>query len=435
MKRTSPHRRARAVLVVGASIAGLLALTGCARAGGAVVRADVDRSAVSPADAADGATVVRSVAARLLRPIDAQHQNGNVAYSPVSIAIALGMLRAGVQGDSAKQLDDLLGVDPAKLPGAMNATDRALAALSGKPIATEKRSIDLSVANAIWAQKDITWRKPFLTTLTADYGSGVRTLDFENEPEDARRTINGWVGDQTHDKIPQLIPVGVITRDTRLSLTDALYLKAPWATEFTPAGDGPFTTKHGSSVTSERMSQDETMAYASGDGWQSVRIPYLGGKVAMTLVVPDKGRADAVGDLLTDPLTMKAMLAPTGERTVALTMPLFDLDTRTPLDDVLKSIGVTAPFDPAPTDFAPMTDDPKIGSLAVSDVRHQATVTVDEHGTEAAAATAVTVTDTAAQMPVDPVTLTVDRPFYFAITTTGDTLPLFVGRVTDPTVK
>jgi len=435
MKRTSSHRRVRSLLV-GASVAGLLAVSGCAQAGGgAVVRADVDRAAAKPADATDGATVVRSVAGRLLGPIDAQHQNGNVAYSPVSIAIALGMLRAGVQGDSGTQLDDLFGVDPSKLPGAMNATDRALAVLSGKPVKADKRTIDLSVANAIWAQKDITWRKPFLSTLTTDYGTGVRTLDFSNDPEDARKAINGWVRDETHKKIPELIPEGVITRDTRLSLTNALYLKAPWATEFTSAGDGSFTTAAGSAVTSKRMRQDETMGYARGDGWQSVQIPYLGGKLAMTLVVPDAGKLDAIGRQLADPTTMKTMLAPADQRSVTLTMPLVDLDAKTPLNDVLKSVGVTAPFDPAPSDFAPMTNDPKIGSLDVTDVRHQATVTVDEQGTEAAAATAVTVTDTAAHVPTDPVTLNVDRPFYFAITTTADTLPLFLGRVTDPTQK
>jgi serpin B len=435
MNRTSPNRRARS-LIVGAGVAGLLALGGCAQAdGGSLVRADVARAGVTPANTADGSTVVRSVAGRLLGPIDTQHENENVAYSPVSIAIALGMLRAGVQGDSATQLDDLFGIDVAKLPGAMNATDHALAALSGKPIKADKRTIELSVANAVWAQKDITWRAPFLATLSTDYGSGVRTLDFDHDPEAARKTINGWVGDETHKKIPELIPKGVITRDTRLTLTNALYLKAPWATEFTSAGDGSFTTATGSSVTSKRMRQDEMMTYASGEGWQSVQIPYLGGKLAMTLVVPDKGKLDAVGRQLADPATMKTMLAPTAARSVTLTMPLFDLDAKTPLNDVLKSVGVTAPFAPAPSDFAPMSNDPKIRSLAVTDVRHQATVTVDEQGTEAAAATSVTVTDTAAQMPVDPVTLNVDRPFYFAITTTADTLPLFVGRVTDPTLK
>jgi serpin B len=434
MKRTSPRRRARS-LVVGASVAGLLAVGGCAPAGGGtLVRANVDRGAVTPANAADGATAVRSVAGRLLTPIGAEHRNGNLAYSPVSIAIALGMLRAGVQGESADQLDELFGIDGARLPAAMNATDRSLTALAGKPVTSDKRSIDLSVANAIWAQQDVTWRKPFLATLSTDYGSGVRTLDFVNEPEDARKTINAWVEDETHEKIPELIPAGIITRDTRLTLTNALYLKAPWATEFFGDGDGPFTTAAGATVTAKRMRQDETMAYTRGDGWQSVQIPYLGGKVAMTLVVPDAGDLDAVGRRLADPATMKAMLAPTDRRSVGLTMPLFDLDTKSPLNDVLKSIGVTAPFDPAPTDFDPMSDDPKIGSLAVSDVRHQATVTVDEQGTEAAAATAVTVTDTAAHLPDDPVTLDVDRPFYFAITTVDDTLPLFVGRVTDPTV-
>jgi serpin B len=419
---------------VAASVAGLLLISACAQSGG-LVQADVARAGVTGGGVADGGVVVRSVAGRLLGPIEAEHQNGNLAYSPVSIAIALGMLRAGVQGDSAGQLDDLFGVDGARLPAAMNATDHALTGLSGKPVASDKRSIDLSVANALWAQKDVSWRTPFLTTLSADYGTGVRTLDFAREPEAARKTINGWVEDETHKKIPELIPAGIITRDTRLTLTNALYLKAPWATEFSVDGDGPFTTAGGASVTSKRMRQDETMAYTRGNGWQSVQIPYLGGDLAMTLVVPDVGQLVAVGRRLADPTVMKTMLTPADRRSVTLTMPLFDLDTKTPLTEALESIGVTAPFDPAPTDFDPMSDDPSIGSLAVSDVRHQATVTVDEQGTEAAAASAVTVADTAARASEDPVTLDVDRPFYFAITTTAEVLPLFVGRVTDPTAR
>lgn len=206
MKRAAPPRRVRSV-IAGAGLAGVLAVSGCAQAGGGeLVRADVSRSPVTPADASDGADVVRSVAGRLLGPIDAAHENGNVACSPVSIAIALGMLRAGVQGDSATQLDDLFGIDGAKLPAAMNATDRAISALSGKPVKSDKRAIDVSVANAIWAQKDVTWRKPFLTTLATDYGTGVRTLDFSNDPENARNTINGWVGDETHKKVSQFLP-------------------------------------------------------------------------------------------------------------------------------------------------------------------------------------------------------------------------------------
>ena len=140
-----------------------------------------------------------------------------------------------------------------------------------------------------------------------------------------------------------------------------------------------------------------------------------------------------VGHELADPDAMATMLAPTQRRSVTLTMPRFDIDTKTTLNDALTSVGVTAPFAPPAGDFAPMSDDPNVGELYVRAVLHQATVTVDEQGTEAAAATAVVVDRSSAQLPVDPVTLVVDRPFYFAITTIDTGVPLFVGRIVDPT--
>lgn len=115
-----------------------------------------------------------------------------------------------------------------------------------------------------------------------------------------------------------------------------------------------------------------------------------------------------------------------------LTMPTFDLDTATDLRGVLSSIGVASPFIESTGDFAPMTADEV---RWVDRVVHQATVTVDRYGTEASAATAVMMTRTSARVPVDPITIVVDRPFYFAITTIDDALPLFLGRVTDPTSK
>ena len=118
------------------------------------------------------------------------------------------------------------------------------------------------------------------------------------------------------------------------------------------------------------------------------------------------------------------------ETTVSVFFPEFDLDQRAPVADVLKGLGVTAPFE-TETDFAPMTSDPEAEGLHVDDVLHQATVTVDEFGTEASAATAVTMSATGA--PIDPVTVKADRPFLFVIHDVATGTPMFLGRVADPT--
>jgi serpin B len=401
-----------------------------------VIEAIVDRPTPGPADLAAGNAVVRSVATNLLSPLLAGRPGGNVAFSPLSIALALGMLRAGAQGDSAAELDALFGLERPALPTALNAVDQRLARLDGgqpKAGAGFDSSAHLSLANALWGQRGITWHEPFLSTLAADYGAGMHIVDYTSDPEVCRLLINGWVGERTHGRIPHLLEPGTVTDDHRLVLTNALWFKAAWLHTFLDAPNGPFTTTSGECLDVPRMSASpELLGHQRGDGWQTLRIPYVGGHLAMTLVLPDPGDEESVESYLATPHGLLTLLQPAQERTVRLTMPTFDLDTATDLRAVLSSIGVASPFIELTGDFAPMTADEV---LSVDRVVHQATVTVDRHGTEAAAATAVMARRTSGRMPVDPITIVVDRPFYFAITTIDDALPLFLGRVNDPTSK
>ncbi|HEY8789439.1 MAG TPA: serpin family protein [Actinopolymorphaceae bacterium] len=402
---------------------------------GGIVQTMADRASPRPGELAAGTAVVRSVAAKLLAPLLAAHSGENVAFSPLSIALALGMLRAGAQGDSAAELDALFGLDGSFLPAALNAVDQRLAELDG---GDPKRSdgfdgnAHVSLANALWGQDGITWREPFLDTLAADYGTGVHTVDYRADPEACRQLINAWVKDQTHGKIPELLVRGSITGAHVLALTNALWFKARWMHQFSPSATGPFTTSSGSRVNAPRMVSRELMRYDRGPGWQSVQIPYVGGHLAVTVVLPDPGLQKTVERSLATDTGMLALLQPNEVQTVHLTMPRFDVDTATALLDVLSATGVRSPFVAGTGDFDPMTADAVVW---IDRVAHQATVTVDEQGTEAAAATAVMGVAASVRRPVEPVTVVVDRPFYFAITTTDDLLPLFLGRVTDPTTK
>jgi serpin B len=170
------------------------------------------------------------------------------------------------------------------------------------------------------------------------------------------------------------------------------------------------------------------MGFQEGDGWVAVTLPYAGGDVAMTLLVPDEGQLATVEAAL-DAELLEQVLLGGEEEPVDLRFPRFDLDQRAPLRDALESLGVTAPFEQGTEDFAPMTDDEQ---LFVADVVHQATVTVDEEGTEAAAATAVTF-ETVGGTITEQVVL-VDRPFLFVVHDVESAIPVFLGRVTDPTV-
>ncbi|HEX9258394.1 MAG TPA: serpin family protein, partial [Acidimicrobiales bacterium] len=241
-------------------------------------------------------------------------------------------------------------------------------------------------------------------------------------------TINGWVADQTAQRIPELIAQGVLDGMTRLTLVNAVYLKAAWRQPFYEGAtkDAPFNRADGSIVDVPLMALSERLRYGKGDGWQAVELPYVGGSLAMTIVVPDRG-ALATFEQGFDLATIENVVAALSPRQVDLRLPKFDVEQSLQLNDALVALGMPDAFDPDRADFSPMLGTEK---LYISDVIHQANMTVDEKGTEAAAATAIVMRATSA--PIDPVQLTVDRPFLVLLRDLPTGAILFAGRIADP---
>lgn len=424
-----------AAALVGALLASLVAGWGSESSAGSV-ESSVERVAVGATEADAGGAVVRHVGATLYPVLAAEAADGNLAYSPASVALAVGMARAGAEGESAAQFDRFLGsADPEELHAALNGLETALAGRSGprESGSGQEAEITLETANSLWGQSGATWQDPFLDTLKSHYGVGVHTVDYRDDAEGARRAVNDWIADRTRDEITDLIPPDAFTSRTRLTLVNALYLAAPWLDELDPTDPIDFTTISGATVRAEMMRADEERGYQAGDGWQAVTIPYAGEELAMTLLVPDAGRLAEVESQLTSDLLAR-VLTGSAPRQVVLTMPTFDVESRSALGDALKELGVTAPF-ATTTDFTPMSLDPDVQPLQLADALHMATITVDEKGTVAAAATAMNFEEIGAMIPDEPpVTLTVDRPFLFVIHDVATAAPLFIGRVADPTI-
>jgi serpin B len=419
--------------VAGSVLVGLLA--GCGDEPSSFEASQAKASGLhSPASAEeveDGAPIVRGVATSLYGPIVEAAGDGNVAYSPSSIATALGMARAGAEGESAAQLDAFFGADgDGGLHRALNAADATLRRLSGpeRNADGEDVRVDLTTANALWGQSGTTWKDPFLDELLTSYDAAMWMADYRNDADRARSDINRWIAERTDDRIPELLQGDAVNADTRMVLTNAVRFAAPWDDELDELGGMTFTRPDGSTVEADAIGDTRTMGFQEGDGWVAVTLPYAGGDVAMTLLVPDEGQLATVEAAL-DAELLEQVLLGGEEEPVDLRFPRFDLDQRAPLRDALESLGVTAPFEQGTEDFAPMTDDEQ---LFVADVVHQATVTVDEEGTEAAAATAVTF-ETVGGTITEQVVL-VDRPFLFVVHDVESAIPVFLGRVTDPTV-
>jgi serpin B len=350
---------------------------------------------------------------------------GNLFMSPHSISTALAMTWAGASTNTAAQMADTLhfGLPAVQQHAAFNKLDLELASRAANAQG-DTIPFRLTTANAIFGQEGKTFMVPFLDTLARNYGAGMRVLDFEGDPDGSRVTINDWVEDKTNDRIKDLLPEGSVTDATKLVLTNAIYFSAAWAEPFeaSATADGPFWIGGDSQVVVPFLHGNHEQGYAAGDGWKAAELPYDGGQLSMVVIVPDNLAAfeAALSPQLLDTI-MDAMHA----YALDLKLPKFRFDAPLGLKDVLVALGMTDAFNEA-ADFSGIDG---TRNLLIQDVLHKGFVSIDEKGTEAAAATAVLVGDTAAP---EPATLVVDRPFLFLIRDKPTGAILFVGRVVDP---
>jgi serpin B len=357
-----------------------------------------------------------------------QGGEGNVIYSPYSISLALAMAYAGARGETESQMAQVLHYLPQEqLHPAFNALDLQLAE-HGKAQTKEETPLQLKIANAVWAEQTYPFLQDFLDTIALNYGAGIRLADFINHYEAVRGEINRWVSDQTNGKIKDLIPQGALSSDTRMALVNAIYFKGDWLDPFDKDStqDAPFHLLEGTDVDVPMMSQEMSIPYAKGDGWQAAELAYQGQSAAMDIIVPDEGRFAEIESSL-NAETAATILNDLQPTSLQLTLPKFKFESEFGLADQLASLGMKDAFDPGRADFSGMTER---HDLYVSAVIHKAFVAVDEKGTEAAAATAVIVT--LASAPMFNVTLTVDRPFLFIIRDLPTGQILFMGRVLNP---
>jgi len=355
--------------------------------------------------------------------------NDNLFYSPYSISLALAMTYAGARGETERQMADTLHfiLSQDRLHPAFNGLDLELDRRGEGAKGKDAEGFRLNIVNALWGQDGYEFLAEFLDLLAENYGAGLRLLDFAKAPEESRVTINDWVSDQTEGRIEDLIPKGIIDGLTRLVLTNAIYFNAAWSEPFEAdqSDDGTFYPLDGSQVTVPMMRQTESFPYAEGEGYQAVELPYDGLELSMVILLPRAGGFEAFEGSL-DAERVDAIVKDLARRRVALTMPKFEFESAFSLKGALAAMGMPDAFTGA-ADFSGMTGN---RDLFIAEVIHKAFVSVDEAGTEAAAATAVVMALSA--MPEVPVEVTVDRPFVFLIRDIETGAILFVGRVVDP---
>ncbi len=356
----------------------------------------------------------------------------NLFFSPYSISLSLAMTYAGAGGETESQMAETLWFELAqdRLHPAFNSLDLSLASQSQDG---EEAGFQLNIANSVWGQEEHGFLPDFLDTLALNYGGKVRDVDFRGSPEDARLRINDWVAKETAGRIEDLIPRDVIDRFTRLALANAVYFKAEWQSPFDEraTSPAPFYALDGGEKRVETMRQTGYFGYDRGGGYQAVDLPYEGGAMSLTILLPDKGRFGEFESSL-DAERLAEILEGLESTRVRLAMPRFELEASLGLADTLDTMGMSNAFDDKRAEFQGMdgrsclADDDEC--LYISSVAHKAFVSVDEAGTEAAAATAVIIGITKAE-PEEPINLIIDRPFIYLIRDMETGTVLFLGRV------
>ncbi len=353
--------------------------------------------------------------------------DSNLFCSPYSISLALAMTYAGARAETAAQMAEALrlGLPAHELHLALRTLQ---AALSSRGLnLDEGQRFQLHVANALWGQAGYRFDQAFLDVLAENYDAGMRLLDFAKQPDDSRKVVNEWVEEQTEEKIKDLLPKGSIDALTRLVLTNGIYFNASWLYPFNEGftRDESFFLADGRQVSVPTMHRQARFGYAEGSGYQIVQLLYAGGELSMLVILPAAGTLENLVRSL-DVSRLEAMADSISNRELALYMPRFTYEASFQLKDPLSALGMGQAFT-AQADFSGMTGKK---DLFISDVFHKAFVAVDEEGTEAAAATAVVVGQTA--MPMEALEVRINRPFLYLIRDEVSGTILFLGQVANP---
>jgi len=359
-----------------------------------------------------------------------RQDEGNLFFSPYSISEVLAMTYAGARGDTEKDMAQVLNFNlpQDRLHPAFNATDLQFKERSQGAEQEDGEGFQLSVVNAIWGQQGYHFLEEYLDVLAQHYGAGLRLMDFISETEQSRITINQWVSDQTEDKITDLIPQGAIDYLTRLVLTNAVYFNAAWQYPFDEqvTTDSPFYLIDDGTVTVSMMQKSNSFGYTEGANYQAVELLYEGEETSMVILLPIAGQFDTFEESL-DADLVKEITGNMSKRWVDLKMPKFEYESSFSLKQALSTMGMEVAFIYTQADFSGMNGN---YDLFIQDVLHKAFISVNESGTEAAAASAVVIG--ASAMPPQ---VTIDRPFIFLIRDIPTGSTIFIGRVLNPVAQ
>ncbi|PZO38525.1 MAG: proteinase inhibitor I4 serpin [Pseudanabaena frigida] len=351
--------------------------------------------------------------------------NKNIFISPSSVAIALSMTYNGASGETQQAIAKALELQNIKIDD-VNNFNRTIQKL----LANGDTNVEVTVANSLWARKDVTLAQSFLNKVKEFYQAEINNLDF-GDPNSVN-TINAWVKKQTKDKIAKIVEH--LEPDSMLFLINAVYFKGKWEAPFEKSltKPQPFTLADGTKIQHPAMSRSGGYRYYDAPTFQAISLPYGTGRFSMEIFLPkstsnlkefQKQLTAKNWQAWSEKLTRKQGL---------IQLPRFKMEYETSLKSALQNLGMAIAFNPDKADFRNLST----VKAFIGDVKHKTFVDVNEEGTEAAAVTSVEAR-TVSLRPLEepPFKMIVDRPFFFAISDRQTGTILFMGVIQNPSAK
>jgi serpin B len=430
------RHRTRTSLGLLAAACTAAAVAGCGSAPAATTA--VDAAMVRGVATAETAVSPRPLAAAdtgfgldVMRAWCAQNPGRNLVFSPSTLASALGLAYLGARGATATAMARVLDLPASTSRGSLEAELQARMTALGS---LDGPGVTLAASDQVWADPTLTTLRSYLNAVATGYHAGVAQAPFSTDPAKAAAEINQAIAAATDGHISQLVNAGMLD-NVGWVLTSALYLNAKWATPFDPGktGPGPFTPTGAKPVTVKFMNGDD-LPYASAGGWQAVSLPYQGGRLTMTALLPPAGSASCALPSQASLTSIARTFDGPRAGLADASLPKVNLDTSGGAGDMkptLSQLGLGVAFDQREADFTGLSPQ----ACCIGFVQQAATLQVGEKGTVGAAAAAVGMVAASAMVAPLAVTVTFNRPYLLLITAKATGEPLFLAKVDNPTAS
>jgi len=358
-----------------------------------------------------------------------KNNSKNLFVSPYSISSALAIAYAGAKGKTAQEMEKVLRISPKTIHKDYKKLNQHFKSVQSK-------ELKLNILNALWGQHKFRFLSSYLQLNEQYYQAKIENLDFIEDTEGARLTINDWVEENTNKKIKDLLAPNVINKRTRLVITNVIYFKGSWATKFEASltKKRTFTTPKQKVSDVDFLTMESSFRYAETNKFQALEIPYQGQKLSLMILLPKRINGLISLEKTLSEKTYNQILRNLRYENIKLSLPKFKINDKVTLKKKLISMGIRQAFSKK-ADFHKMTIQSR---LKISDVIHKTFIEVDENGTEAAAATAVIGTlaevSLSASVKVKYKIFKADHPFLFMIKDNKTNSILFIGKLNNPKI-